>query len=91
LDSTFPSFTPDNSGNAHYGDTLPPNTRGAYRAALNYCSDKAEKQSNTEFGVPEANRRFAATDAKVQQDSSYLDAVHDWQSCAALFSDLRLL
>ncbi|MFF4902625.1 hypothetical protein [Streptomyces sp. NPDC001068] len=98
--SVFPHFAPETPAARSYLKTLSAASLKAYDAALPGCVDSAQRTTEKEYGIPEANSEWARVDDKVQHDRRYRSALEAWRSCAtaaghparsrlALVTDLR--
>lgn len=80
--SAWPVFQPDRSGNETYRAALLTSKQKSYDNTLEQCADNAKRQADREFGVSVATDRFNATNDRVQRDPRFVEARHEWQSCA---------
>jgi hypothetical protein len=76
--ATFPAFSgPD--GNAQYLKSLSEDQQREYRK----CEETANTQAQDEYGVKQANDRYARRDDAVRADPRYQSAQTDWATCAS--------
>jgi len=79
--TTFPTFT-GTDPNAALVDALPADQRLAYDEQRTECAESANTRAQQEFGVEEANRKFAAVDDRIRADSRFHAAESEWTTCA---------
>ncbi|MEV4438854.1 hypothetical protein AB0K09_07500, partial [Streptomyces sp. NPDC049577] len=80
--SVFPHFLPATADKSYVKALSVPAVK-AYDKSLSGCADDAQRAAEKEYGVREANSRWAQVDAKVQHDARYQSALQAWRVCAA--------
>ncbi|MEV8524232.1 hypothetical protein AB0451_08740 [Streptomyces sp. NPDC052000] len=80
--SVFPHFLPATADKA-YVKSLSGSALKAYVDSLSGCVDGAQRATEKEYGVREANSQWSQVDQKVQHDARYQSALQAWRNCAS--------
>ncbi|MFJ8157080.1 hypothetical protein [Streptomyces sp. NPDC094468] len=81
--SVFPHFAPETTAARNNLKNLSAASLKAYDTALPGCVDSAQRTTEKEYGIPEANSEWARVDDEVQHDGRYRSALRTWSTCAA--------
>lgn len=80
--SFFPHFAPTTSDKA-YVKALSASALKTYDESLSGCVDRAQRTTDKEYGIAEANSEWARVDGNIQRDARYQLALRSWRTCAA--------